>query len=174
MLEKLHIRRRLIPLYRETVSESTRHVDQFSCQIEALSATLENDLANGPSRAGLPRIKLEEYQTRIEQLTAVVTAAISIDNSRRSLQDNWNIGRLITLAALFTPLSLVAGIPSMQCNVSDISGDTFKVYFTTSLPLAVVIAAATIFLSLSRSEIREKLMAFKRTVPNLQVHQKSD
>ncbi|KAI0971892.1 hypothetical protein F4678DRAFT_432432 [Xylaria arbuscula] len=201
MLEKLHMWRRLVPLYREMVSETTRHIDQFSCRIEALVTTLEsspnkgshhstanslsttNSIPNEPHRSlikdydqdlKLIKEKLEEYQTRIDQLTAVVTAVISIDNSQRSLQDNRNIGRLTWLATFFIPLSLIAGILSMQSNVRDISGFTFKVYFATSLPLAIVIAGITIFLSLSRSENKKKLMSFKRVMSDFKAHQKSD
>ncbi|KAI1304367.1 hypothetical protein F5Y03DRAFT_177760 [Xylaria venustula] len=201
MLEKLHMWRRLVPLYREMVSETARHVDQFSYRIEALAATLDSrptkdphhSTANSLSTANsipneaqrslindydqdfkLIKEKLEEYQTRIDQLTSVVTAVISIDNSQRSLQDNRNIGRLTWLATFFIPLSLIAGILSMQSNVKDISGFTFKVYFATSLPLAIVIAGITIFLSLSRSENKKKLMSFKRVMKKFKAHPKSD
>ncbi|KAI0535601.1 hypothetical protein GGR58DRAFT_478366 [Xylaria digitata] len=195
MLEKLHMWRRLVPLYREMVSETIQHIDQFSCQVETLTATLENSSTKrahkptaNPELAGNPvsghaqqsligrydpdfkliKEQLEEYQTRIDQLTAVVTAVISIENSRRSLEDNRNIGRLTLLATIFIPLSLIAGILSMQPHVSDISGDTFKVYFATSVPLAIVIAAFTLTISLSGSENRKKLMGFKEAVSNLQ------
>ncbi|KAI1367169.1 hypothetical protein F5Y08DRAFT_326799 [Xylaria arbuscula] len=201
MLEKLHMWRRLVPLYREMVSETTRHVDQFSSRIETLVATLEStsteessqttansltmtNSSTNPAHRSLishydpdfKRIKeqLEEYQNRIDQLTAVVTAVISIDNSQRSLQDNRNIGRLTWLATFFIPLSLIAGILSMQSNVSEISGYTFKVYFATSLPLSIVIAAFTITLSMSGSENKKKLKRFTRTLGKLQGHQKND
>lgn len=201
MLEKLHMWRRLVPLYREMVSETTRHIDQFSSRIETLVVTLESTSTEGSSQGtanspmttnSLPnqghrslishydpdfrRIKeqLEEYQTRIDQLTAVVTAVISIDNSQRSLQDNRNIGRLTWLATFFIPLSLIAGILSMQSNVSEISGFTFKVYFATSLPLSIIIAAATITLSMSGSENKKKLKRVTRAVGSLQSHQKND
>ncbi|KAI1354501.1 hypothetical protein F5Y01DRAFT_273013 [Xylaria sp. FL0043] len=201
MLEKLHMWRRLVPLYREMVDETTRHIDQFSSRIETLVEILESSPNQSsqqstgnssstrnsipePARRNLTSYydqdfeliteKLEEYQARIDQLTAVVTAVISIDNSQRSLQDNRNIGRLTLLATFFIPLSLIAGILSMQSNVSEISGFTFKVYFATSLPLAIVIAAATLTLSLSKSENKKKLMSFKRVMGSFKVHQKSD
>ncbi|KAJ8126164.1 hypothetical protein O1611_g7475 [Lasiodiplodia mahajangana] len=183
MLQKLHMWRRLVPLYREMVSETIRHIDQFSSRIQIPNP---NDESNGPPRVPLSagqdqwnlsscynpdfsliKSQLEEYQTRIDQLTAVVTAVISIDNSRRGLQDNRNIGRLTWLATFFIPLSLVAGVLSMQSNVSDISGDTFKVYFATSLPLAVVIAVAALTLSVSRSETKKALRKIKMFLADL-------
>ncbi|KAI1426049.1 hypothetical protein F5Y12DRAFT_784157 [Xylaria sp. FL1777] len=201
MLEKLHVWRRLVPLYREMVSETARHIDQFSCRIETLVTTLEknsnarspqsttgssstgNSILNQAQRSlmsqydqdfKLIKENLEEYQTRIDQLTSVVTAVISIDNSQRSLQDNRNIGRLTWLATFFIPLSLIAGILSMQSNVRDISGFTLKVYFATSLPLAISIAATTILLSLSRSGNEKKLMRFRKVMWSFKAHQKSD
>jgi Mg2+ and Co2+ transporter CorA len=41
---------------------------------------------------------MEEYQQRIDRLTSIVTAAISIKASRRSQGDNRNVARLTWLA----------------------------------------------------------------------------
>ncbi|KAI3336859.1 hypothetical protein HD806DRAFT_19871 [Xylariaceae sp. AK1471] len=209
-LEKLHVWRRLVPLYREMVSETIRHIDQFSCRIQAPIATRESghigsdmvlgsspvETSHSPTKEPLDKTRigvttsfahplspgnyvsdqaqlslishyqrdfsliqsqLEEYQKRIDQLTAVVTAAISIEDSRRGLQNNHNIGRLTWLATLFIPLSIIAGVLSMQSNVGDISGKTFVVYFATSIPLAAVVAVAAFTLSLSRSQTKSRL-----------------
>ncbi|KAI0405395.1 hypothetical protein F4802DRAFT_562975 [Xylaria palmicola] len=172
MLEKLHMWRRLVPLYREMVSETIQHIDRFSDQMQQLTTASNSSPSKTDHslidhyRVDLQQIKsqLEEYQSRFDQLTAVVTAVISINNSQRSLQDNRNIGRLTWLATLFIPLSLIAGILSMQPSVSDISQGTFKVYFATSLPLGAVIAFATLILSWSRSETRTNLKALQRTL----------
>ncbi|KAI1153360.1 hypothetical protein F4825DRAFT_461161 [Nemania diffusa] len=178
MLEKLHFWRRLVPLYREMVEETIRHIDQYK-SIAGPSSTSDS---SGPDQwnwssaynpdFALIKSQLEEYQTRIDQLTAVVTAVISIDNSRRSLQDNRNIGRLTWLATFFIPLSLVAGILSMQSEVSDISSGTFKVYFATSLPLVVIIAVAALTLSISRSKTRNAVAKIRRIFTG--IHQKGD
>ncbi|KAI1175973.1 hypothetical protein F4777DRAFT_289046 [Nemania sp. FL0916] len=183
MLQKLHMWRRLVPLYREMVSDTIRQIDQFSNRIQSL--TNLGDMPNGGPRASpatsasvggrvpdqarpslssdynpdflLIQSQLEEYQHRIDQLTDVVTAVISIDNSRRGLQDNRNIGRLTWLATFFIPLSVISGILSMQSDVGEISRNTFTVYFATSLPLAVVIAIAALTLSIPRSETQRFL-----------------
>ncbi|KAI0460645.1 hypothetical protein F5B21DRAFT_452593 [Xylaria acuta] len=179
MLEKLHMWRRLVPLYREMVSETIRHVDQFSgrIQVPMTSCRSTDDgqhMLINHYKLDLVHVKsqLEEYQNRIDQITSVVTAVISIDNSRRGLQNNRNIGRLTWLATFFIPLSLVAGILSMQSNVSDIDRNTFVVYFATSLPLGIVIAVAALTLSLSRSLTRH-LVKLKGAVWKLWPHQKS-
>ncbi|KAI0486679.1 hypothetical protein F4859DRAFT_466507 [Xylaria cf. heliscus] len=180
MLEKLHMWRRLVPLYREMVSETIRHLDQFSGRIQ-VPMTSCNTADDGKHelishyKQDLVHIKsqLEEYQNRIDQITSVVTAVISIDNSRRGLQDNRNIGRLTWLATIFIPLSLIAGILSMQSDVTQISRNTFKIYFATSLPLVVVIAAAALTLSQTRS-VTQYLLQPRRAIWTLWPRRKND
>ncbi|KAI2642505.1 hypothetical protein GGS21DRAFT_174853 [Xylaria nigripes] len=157
MLQKLHMWRRLVPLYREMVGDTIRHLDQFCPRISPPEPTSGPDHTPNKTRMSpidhykenylLVLSNLEEYQRRIDQLTSVVTAIISIDNSQRSLQDNRNIGRLTWLATIFIPLSLVAGILSIQPDARDITRYSLKVYFATSLPLAIVIAVTALILS---------------------------
>ncbi|KAI1811501.1 hypothetical protein GGS20DRAFT_562730 [Poronia punctata] len=148
-LKKLHLWRRLIPLYREMVWETVRHVERLSARTHSkerhpsLMSHYQRDF-------DYVLTQLTEYQARIERLTGVVTGIISIGDSRRSIQDNHNIGRLTWLATLFIPLSLISSILSMQSYASDISRETFIIYFATSLPLAVVIATGAGLLSMSR------------------------
>lgn len=170
MLEKLHMWRRLVPLYREMVSETVQHIDQFSGRIQTPTTTTCDRRATTNTsinhyKADLSHVQsqLEEYQKRIDQLTAVVTAVISIDNSRRSLRDSRNIGRLTWFATLFIPLSLVAGILSMQPSVSDISRGTFAVYFATSLPLIALLAAAAFTISVYQARSRKRPDHVKKT-----------
>ncbi|KAI1435797.1 hypothetical protein GGR50DRAFT_288608 [Xylaria sp. CBS 124048] len=165
MLEKLHMWRRLVPLFREMVAEAIRQIDQFSPQIE--SSTTHFVSSSVPAMGEQPpqnrvqlslighyqkdylqvQSQLEEYQRRIDQLTSVVTAIMSIDTSQRGLQDNQNIGRLTWLATIFIPLSLIAGILSIQPDAREISRYSFMVYFATSLPLAVAIALVAVIIS---------------------------
>lgn len=235
-LERLHMWRRLIPLYREMVSETLLQVFRFPCHTETFSSTapksnvIQDHLAahanlhhgtfldgyetpdHGPSaedaqcthataeeaiqqpapgdvpscssgdiggqetrpnsdrtrspetlqgassppipkgsqKPRLGSIKayqydfvlalsyLEESQKRIDRLTSVVTAVMKIEDTRRSLSDARNIGRLTWLATFFIPFSLIATIFCMQPNLGDIYPHTVRVYFATSVPLAVV------------------------------------
>ncbi|KAI1082468.1 hypothetical protein F5B20DRAFT_531394 [Whalleya microplaca] len=198
-LQKLHMWRRFIPLYREMVSETLQHVFRFPCHSESFSETAKDigsvggstilhqepgttrnsadswatprtgDQLTDPSRPVgsyrkdflLVLSQLEEYQKRIDRLTSVVTAVMSIEDSRRGLTDNHNIGRLTGLATFFIPFSLIAGILSMQSDIDGISSKTFRVYFAVSLPLAVVVALVAWVLS--QPEIKRYLTIFKRT-----------
>jgi len=185
-LEKLHIWRRLVSLYRDMVPETVQNAVRLSERAQEVFSTQADSPHQGdgsepenlpagqaqtavhvhPSEAKLSLMshyerdftfilsQLNEYQRRIDRLTAVVTGIISIDDSRRGIKDNHNIGRLTWLATIFIPLSLISGILSMQGDVTQISRKTFTVYFATSLPLAVVIAAGARILSASRSQYK--------------------
>lgn len=80
---------------------------------------------------------LEEYQKRIDRLTSVVTSSIQIENSRVQIGDARNLGRLTWLATVFIPFSLVATIFCIQ-DVTKITGESVRIYFASSVPLAVV------------------------------------
>ncbi|CAN8101118.1 unnamed protein product [Discula destructiva] len=172
-LGKLHMWRRLIPLYREMVSETLHHVFGSSCVARGdftdILRTSETPSASCPvsadqamhtahgrlltTHATAPGSSstinsyeqdfkfvltyLQEYQERIDRLTSVVTAVMAVDDTRRANNDAHNIGRLTWLATFFIPFSVVSGIFSMQ-KLSEFDMDTIRVYFATTLPVAVV------------------------------------
>jgi hypothetical protein len=80
--------------------------------------------------------KMEEYQARIDRLTSVVTAIISIDDSRLTRDDNRNVARLTWLATFFIPLSFVCGLFSMQAELSTLV-ETIRFYFKIAIPVSV-------------------------------------
>ncbi len=83
------------------------------------------------------RVSMEEFQVRIDRLTSVVTASISIDDSHRGLQDTRNVTRLTWLATCFIPLSLTASIFSMQSDIVNVR-PILGWYFLISLLLVLV------------------------------------
>ncbi|POS71807.1 hypothetical protein DHEL01_v209799 [Diaporthe helianthi] len=131
-LEKLHIWRRLIPLYREMVSETLQHF--FSFSLSKLNKAQPEDPSGQPSTAGCPHCpqaaatlemwdirayeedyklvlaRLEEYQSRIDRLTSVVTAVMAVEDTRRAIMDARNIGFLTWLATFFIPFGVFSGI----------------------------------------------------------------
>jgi Mg2+ and Co2+ transporter CorA len=90
---------------------------------------------------------MEEYQKRIDRLTSVVTAIISIDDSRRGQDDNRNVARLTWLATFFIPLGYMASLFSMQSDISTLK-DTYRLYFETALPLAAGTLGVALILGL--------------------------
>lgn len=159
-LKKLHVWRRLLPLYREMLTETLQRLESFPAHnpgiFNAGTVLTDNTATNNqpsstssqptsnPSKNPIPALtpsftnilaSLHEYQRRIDGLTSVVTAIISIDDSRRSRDDNRNVARLTWLATFFVPLSFVASLFSMQSDVT-ILNETMKWYFAAALPVA--------------------------------------
>ncbi|KAG0649540.1 hypothetical protein D0Z07_3830 [Hyphodiscus hymeniophilus] len=141
-LQRLHPWRRLLPSYREMISETLLHVFRFPHNVETSPGIVAgNDAVRSKSNsfrtlssgttdlatsltnyeetpeARLSSIDayrddfqlvlsyLDEHQKRIDRLTSVVTAVIKIEDTRRSLNDARNIGRLTWLATIFVPFT---------------------------------------------------------------------
>ncbi|KAG8157925.1 hypothetical protein KVR01_012197 [Diaporthe batatas] len=158
-LEKLHIWRRLIPLYREMVAETLQHF--FGLSRSKLNMTQSQDPSGQSATTGCPNCSqtaaslkmcdikvyeedyklvlahLEEYQSRIDRLTSVVTAVMAVEDTRRAITDARNIGFLTWLATFFIPFGVFSGIFSMQKR-EDMSIDTIQLYFAVTLPFVVV------------------------------------
>ncbi|KAI1199922.1 hypothetical protein F5X97DRAFT_295140 [Nemania serpens] len=112
ILKKLHTWRRLVPLYREMLSETKSKVLSFNpTSLDSTSTTLLD-----PYKEEFQVVlrQMEEYEERIDRLTTVVTSAINILDSRR-------VERLTLLATLFVPLSLVGTLFSMTDDITQIS-----------------------------------------------------
>jgi len=137
-LGRLHIWRRLIPLYHRMLTETLQRVFDFPCHSGTAAAPLQEPSDHpGPIKAlreDFTRllVSMEEYQQQIDRLTSVVTASISIDDSHRGLRDTTNVTRLTWLATCFIPLSLTASVFSMQqyiVNLKSIIGWYFLASF---------------------------------------------
>jgi Mg2+ and Co2+ transporter CorA len=88
---------------------------------------------------------MEDYQQRVEGLTSVITAIISISSDEQARKENQSITRrLAALAIVFVPLSFISGLFSMQTDISQLR-DSIKWYFITS---ASFFGASTILLGL--------------------------
>jgi Mg2+ and Co2+ transporter CorA len=167
-LKKLHVWRRLVPLYREMLTETLQRAFHFPCHttnMVSIEGGLVNTTTNGindntnqqkqcqcplhsaPVKQSGPISAfsddftralsyMEEYQQRIDRLTSVVTAIISIADSRRGQDDNRNVARLTWLATFFIPLSFMSGLFSMQADLSQLK-DSYKLYFEIAVPLAL-------------------------------------
>jgi Mg2+ and Co2+ transporter CorA len=167
MLTKLHFWRRVVPIYRELLTETIQRVSSFPCHTGRMGSMTSNSTSQQaakpeeqqpdkqePVRPGAINAfrddfdralsYMKEYQERIDRLTSVVTAMISIQDTRLSMQDarreqanNRNVARLTWLAMFFVPLSLVASLFSMQEDVGMLN-KTYKLYFEVAFPVAAV------------------------------------
>lgn len=166
-LGKLHMWRRFIPLYREMVTDTLQHVFSFPCHAvtpvpDGVGPAREH--CPGRRTAGRPPLPspsppsssssigayeedfrlvlgyLEEYQSRIDRLTSVVTAVMAVGDTRTANTDARNLGRLTWLATFFIPFSVVSGIFGMN-NVPELSLDTIRLYFAVTVPVSVATVA---------------------------------
>lgn len=156
-LEKLHIWRRFILLYREMVSETLQHVFNFSCpklnraQHQSCQSSTPSCPHCAPDKPSLQvwdskayeeefkliLTRLEEYQSRIDGLTSLATSISALEDTRRAIADARNIGFLAWLATFFLPFGVFSGIFSMQ-KLEDISLGTIRLYFAVTSPVVLV------------------------------------
>ena len=151
-LEKLHTWRRLVPEYREMLNETLEGTMPGTSEL--VKTNDPPGVASGGGPEGVVRevftrmlSQMEAYELRIDRLTSLVIATISLGDSQRSLEDNRNFARLTWLATFFIPLTFISGLFSMQEKVLDL-GDTLKLYAKVAVPLAFICLG---FLALSVS-----------------------
>jgi hypothetical protein len=149
-LTKLSTWRRWVPLYREMISETLELAFDVSPRPGMLS---EGDTSSRrfsgcgayKREFGLIYASMEECQMRIDRLTTVATAFISIEDSRRSIEASRVVGRLTWLATIFIPLSFVATFLSMQADLTGMEG-TIKTWAAVSF---TIIGVMLIFIFLT-------------------------
>ncbi|KAK3358818.1 hypothetical protein B0T25DRAFT_514478 [Lasiosphaeria hispida] len=162
--QKLHVWRRWVPLYREMLSETLDRV--FNAPLQTATTGGNEVIHNGsksdwlPGSSGAPSINdyahdyalllsyMEEYQSRIDRLSTVATAFISIGDSRLSYDASKNVGRLTWLATIFIPLSFIASILSMQSDASQLENTVrlwAKVAFPMTAGMIVLVLAIRLF-----------------------------
>jgi len=163
-LKRLHPWRRLIPLYRDMLTETMGDAILFASRARITSGSSGMDnraLPCGCSRtdfgdtnADLENIlrQMTELQSRTDRLTSVVTATIAMEDARRGLRESGNVRRLTWLAFVFIPLSFLTGLFSMQSDITTLSL-TFAWYFAAAVPVTAL--TLTIALNMSRSRGKE-------------------
>jgi Mg2+ and Co2+ transporter CorA len=87
---------------------------------------------------------------RIERIMALATAIASMEESRRAIQQNQNLGRLTYLAVIFAPLAFVSSFFSMAADLGALK-ETFWVYFAVAAPLSAVVFLIVDFERLRRA-----------------------
>jgi len=191
-LKKLHTWRRLVPLYREMLTETVQGVFRFPPHLMGLSRPIsvknacaechrhEHYHLTHPMDAMQEEFSralsyMNEYQTRIDRLTSVVTAIISIGDSRHSQEDNRNVARLTWLATFFIPLSFVSGLFSMTEDVHAL-GTTYKYFAVVGLLLSVISLGLGIVLTLPQVHTfrRQQVKKLKESVSKVFPKSKED
>jgi Mg2+ and Co2+ transporter CorA len=90
--------------------------------------------------------EIEQHRHSLETMVAIMTSVIQLTDSRRSIEEAFNIRRLTYIALIFIPLSFTVSIFSMGGDF--IPGkDRFWVYFATAVPLLFVVLCSSILSS---------------------------
>ncbi|TRX88044.1 hypothetical protein FHL15_011046 [Xylaria flabelliformis] len=160
-LSRVHMWQRLIPLYREMVSEA---LSSTVTLVSAVNTGISNGDKNSVSSVtvDLEEVlkKLTELERRNEKIMGAIATVISIEDTRIGLRDNKNMGRLTWLATIFLPLTYVTGLFSMQTDITALR-TTFYWYFGIAIP--VTLAALLVAVYLNRYSERAK-----RTLPRME------
>lgn len=167
-LKRLHTWRRQIPVFREMVKETLEHALPAAARLTTRApdpnasglptspvsispkSPFSDDLViNFDKVDGFEDIvpdfrrilaAINELQERVDRLTGIVTSEISIEDSRRGLEENHNMARLTWLATIFIPMTFISGLYSMNESVADLK-DTYGWYFLTALPFTLIVMA---------------------------------
>jgi hypothetical protein len=142
-LTRLHTWRRQLPVFREMVTET---IENSLPAAQRLTTAPHDAAAKAAAFADIDadftRIlkALNELQDRVDRLTAIVTSEISIEDSRRGLEENHNLARLTWLATTFIPLTFVSGLFSMSEDVTALK-TTYGWYFAAAVPFTMFVLA---------------------------------
>ncbi|KNG49163.1 magnesium transport protein [Stemphylium lycopersici] len=166
-LRRLHTWRRQIPVFREMITETLEHALPAAARLTTpsprpsttpsapsspLSYTARSVLSdevviNFDSVEGFEDIvpdfrrvlaAVNVLQERVDRLTSIVTSEISIEDSRRGLEENHNMARITWLATIFIPLTFISGLYSMNESVSALR-TTYGWYFLTAVPFTLIV-----------------------------------
>lgn len=94
--------------------------------------------------------QMEECQSRIDRLTEVLTAVISMEDSRRGYKDNKNLQWLTWLATFFIPLSFVATMLSMTTGPLSELREATIMWAEVSIPSGVLIMSFVVAMSIAK------------------------
>ena len=137
---KLHTWRRRLPIFRTLVSEVSENVvkrENFMASPENLVHDLQKDFE-------ILLSTIETLQVRADRIMSVVTAVMSIEESKKAFEQNRSLARLTWLAITFAPLSFITGLFSMNGQLTTLVS-TFRVYFAVALPLTALVLFLTRF-----------------------------
>ncbi|KAL8724369.1 MAG: hypothetical protein Q9166_007990 [cf. Caloplaca sp. 2 TL-2023] len=158
-LDKIHSWRRRFPIYKTIVSEALNKVvrrDRFSRATENALLVLEKDFENILT-------ELNDLHERAERIMSVVTAVISIEESKKALHQDRSLARLTYLAVTFVPLSFVSSFFAMNEDITKLKR-TFWIYFAVAIPVTLL-ALVVVRFSDTVVSISQRFMRRSRRKP---------
>ncbi|KAI4173828.1 MAG: hypothetical protein LQ346_008337 [Caloplaca aetnensis] len=156
-LDKIHSWRRRFPIYKTMASEALSQVirrDQFLQATENSLLALEKDFE-------VILAELEDLHERAERIMSVVTAVMSIEESKKALQQDRSLARLTYLAVTFVPLSFISSFFSMSDDITKLR-QTFWIYFSVAIPVTLLALVVVRFSDPVADLYRRVIRRFKR------------
>lgn len=139
-IKKLHSWRRRFPIFRTLISEVLEKV----LKRENFMSRSENHIKDLQRDFEILLTNIENLQIRADRIMAVVTAVMSIEESKKAFEQNRSLARLTWLAVTFVPLSFVTSLFSMNSNLSTLV-ETFRIFFAVAIPLTAIVLLLTRF-----------------------------
>lgn len=153
---KLHSWRRRFPIFRTLVLEVLEKV----VKREHFASSPENRVHDLQSDFEILLSNIENLQVRADRIMSVVTAVMSIEESKKAFEQNRSLARLTWLAITFAPLSFITGLFSMNSDLLTLV-ETFRVYFAVALPLTAMVLLLTRFANVGIENGWRKLFLYR-------------
>ena len=155
-IEKLHSWRRRFSLFRTLTSEVLEKI----VKRKHFYLYTENQLGDLQRDYEIIVSDIEKLHVRADRIMAVVTATMSIEESKKAFEQNRSLARLTWLAVTFVPLSFITSMFSMQPDLSSLR-QSYWIFFSVGIPVTALVLLVTKYSSaLSRAASRKWLNSF--------------
>lgn len=155
-IEKLHSWRRRFSLFRTLTSEVLEKI----VKRKRFYLYTENQLGDLQSDYEIIVSDIEKLHVRADRIMAVVTATMSIEESKKAFEQNRSLARLTWLAVTFVPLSFITSMFSMQSDLSSLR-QSYWIFFSVGIPVTALVLLVTKYSSaLSRAASWKWLNSF--------------
>ena len=151
-IQKLHGWRRRFSLFRTLTSEVLEKV----VKPEHFSSYTENHLVDLRRDHEIIVSDIEKLHIRADRIMAVVTATMSIEESKKAFEQNRSLARLTWLAVTFIPLSFITSMFSMQPDLSSLK-QSFWIFFSVGIPVTALVLLVTKY-----SDTQSRAASWKR------------
>lgn len=152
-IEKLHGWRRRFSLFRTLTSE----VHEKIVKPEHFASYTGNHLGDLQRDYEIIVSNIEKLHVRADRIMAVVTATMSIEESKKAFEQNRSLARLTWLAVTFIPLSFITSMFSMQSDLSSLK-QSFWIFFSVGIPVTALVLLVTRY-----SDALSRAVSWKRS-----------
>ena len=156
-IKKLHGWRRRFPIFGTILSGMLEKV----VKRENFMSSPKNHLRDLQRDYEILLSNIQNLQIRADRIMAVVTAVMSIEESKKAFEQNRSLARLTWLAITFAPLSFITGLFSMNNDLSTLV-PTFRVFFAVALPLTALVLFLTRFANVGLEVRWKELLSDRR------------